>query len=46
MGDGYPAEVRMPLEAVARLMSEGGEFGVPVDRAGRSAGKKAGDGDA
>ena len=45
-GMGYPAEVRMPLEAVARLMSEGGEFGVPVDRAGRSAGKKAGDGDA
>lgn len=45
-GMGYPAEVRMPLEAVARLLSEGGEFGVPVDRVGKSAGKRDGHGDA
>lgn len=31
-GLNYPAEVRMPLEALARLMSEDGEAGVPVDR--------------
>lgn len=31
-GTGYPREVRLPLAAVSRLIDEGGEFGVPVDR--------------
>jgi hypothetical protein len=34
-GGNYPREVRMPLSGVTRLMSEGGEFGAPVDRPGR-----------
>ena len=34
-GTNYPREVRMPLASVSRLMDEGGEFGVPVDRPGR-----------
>lgn len=33
-GVNYPKEVRLPLEGVARLMAEDGEFGVPVDRPG------------
>ena len=34
-GEGYPREVRLPVAGLARLMAEGGEFGVPVDRPGR-----------
>lgn len=34
-GDGYPREVRMPVAAVARLLAERGELGVPVDKPGR-----------
>ena len=34
-GRGYPREVRLPLDALPRLIAEGGEFGVPVDRLGR-----------
>lgn len=34
-GTNYPKEVRMPLASVSRLIDEGGEFGVPVDRPGR-----------
>lgn len=31
-GRDYPREVRLPLYALERLISEGGEFGVPIDR--------------
>ena len=34
-GRGYPREVRMHWWGVERLLAEGGEFGVPVDRPGR-----------
>lgn len=34
-GKGYPREVRMFWWSVERLLNEGGEFGVPVDRPGR-----------
>lgn len=41
-GFSYPAEVRMSLDDLRRLISEGAELGVPVDRAGRStAGRSA-----
>lgn len=30
-GRGYPREVRLPVPALARLLREGGEFGVPTD---------------
>ena len=39
-GKGYPAEVRMPLEVLDRLLKEGGEAGVPIDRPGASAVKR------
>ena len=32
-GRGYPREVRLPMEAIDRLIREEGEFAVPVDRA-------------
>lgn len=31
-GTGYPHRVRMPAEAVARLIAEDGEFAIPTDR--------------
>ncbi len=33
-GVNYPKEVRVPLAVIERLLAEGGEFGVPVDRSG------------
>lgn len=34
-GEGYPREVRLPVASLARLITEGGEFGAPLDRVGR-----------
>lgn len=31
-GNAYPREVRLPLKAVERLLAEGAEFGVAIDR--------------
>jgi len=37
-GTGYPREVRVPWQAIDRLMREGGEFAAVIDRPGASAG--------
>lgn len=42
-GLNYPAEVRISLESLQRLMNENAEAGIPIDRAGR-ANKRMADG--